>query len=174
MRVRTREGFSVPTLKRAVGGLGDKGVRANSPIRFCSAGTKLATDCRPGGLGKIKALSFHGLPLTQTEGLRLGGGNQTVTIGGVKRCRQLLSMSGPACGWHGRNAIALDIDGYPWGGNGYKAIEAAAEQSKRGTREGFGSPCRSRRRSALADAFRNGCGSSQEKSEGFLLTRMAF
>ena len=74
-----------------------------------------------------------------------------MTIGGVKRCRQLLSMSGPACGWHGRNAIALAIDGSPWGGNGYKAIEAAAEQSKRGTREGFGSPCRSRRRSALAD-----------------------
>jgi len=58
-----------------------KGCGQTRRFGFRSAGTKLATDCRPGGLGKIEALSFHGLPLTQTEGLRQGGRKQTATTG---------------------------------------------------------------------------------------------
>ena len=49
-----------------------KGCGQTRRFGFRSAGTKLATDCRPKGLGKTEALSFHGLPLTQTEGEEAG------------------------------------------------------------------------------------------------------
>ena len=65
MRMRTREGLSVfsgilcPCLKGVAGGLGNKGVRANSPIRIL-LGRQQRTrfDFRPGGLGENRSVEF--------------------------------------------------------------------------------------------------------------------
>jgi hypothetical protein len=110
--MRTREGFPVPLSKGVAGGLGNKRVRANSPIRF-SLGRRQRTrfDFRPGGLGKAEALSFHGLPLAKPEGLRQDGRMREGARGGKRVRASILQcvFGAPVSG--GGNALRMAVAG---------------------------------------------------------------
>lgn len=91
----------------------------------------------PKGL-KTSTLSFHGLPLTQPEGLRPGGRKQAVTNRGVQRLPSVLpyTFGAPVSGGEGfrRTVIESDSlcpDGTLQGGRVALTIKALRNRAER-------------------------------------------
>ena len=90
--------------------MGDEGAETRRS-GFHSAGTKLAADCRPKGLGENRSVEFLGFRLRSRRAKRQGGRMREVARGGKRfRASILQCVSGaPVSG--GGNALRMAVAG---------------------------------------------------------------